>query len=241
MESPTSDLKFSIRPAPRECPLNSGVARFKPCQSWSKKNWTGPLRNPSNQRYRRRRRQRSARSTVNYFLRLIEKATTPATAKPTSASEVGSGRLPAAKATPVLPTNTANAAPKYFAKVAIEISGKNASCINSSRLKVQPVQLSPLSQEQHTFSIFHAKRKLIVTSHGLSVRGVPAMRPNVKFLDTWEPAPSNSIATHNASKLSFAPLFWAVLGQCADSVRHLILQRALRATRRWRRTGDDGL
>ena len=106
---------------------------------------------------------------------------------------------------------------------AIEISGKNASCINSSRLTVQPVQLSPLSQEQHTFSIFHAKRKLIVTSHGLSVRGVPAMRPNVKFLDTWEPADSSRIAPDNTSKPSFAPLFWAVLGQCADSVRHPIL------------------
>ena len=88
------------------------------------------------------------------------------------------------------------------------------------------MQLSPLSQEQHTFSTFHAKRKLFVTSQALSVHGVPALRPNVKFSDTWEPAHSHCIATDIASKPSFAPLFWAVLGQCADSVRHLFLRHA---------------
>ena len=86
------------------------------------------------------------------------------------------------------------------------------------------MQLSPLSQEHHTFSIFRAKRKLFVTSQALSVSGVSALRPNVKFLDTWEPADSSRIAPDNTSKPSFAPLFWAVLGQCADSVRHVILQ-----------------
>ena len=233
---PDSGPEFSHSTRAVRIHFEFGSGALAPMPEPIQKNWTGFVRNPPNRRYRRRRRSRSARSTVNYFLPLIEKATTPATAKPTSASEVGSGRLPAAKATPVLPTNTANAAPKYFAKVAIEISGKNASCINSRRLKVQPVQLSPLSQEQHTFSIFHAKRKLFVTSQALSVSGVPAMRPNVKFLDTWEPADSSFIApasplhrpctdTDNASKPTFASLFLGgVPGQCADSVRHVILQ-----------------